>query len=199
MEQYSQQTQPTQQPTLPPGYTTPPVPRTFDSGRTLSLVRELSPKEPLQDVMENLKGKIWDSKIHKYIEIEGAKPLMNDEGRDVFFHYATSMINQIVTMSNYTNDYTRLHKIVMMVIKDATIDFHINWRDYEISRKTKITLITSKLMVLGLSAMYHAIGAGDRKASTSNISETISTLSRPENINLEQQKRRGMIQRMLGR
>lgn len=197
MEPYSQQNPQTQQ--LPQGYTTPPVQRIYGSGPTYSLVKELSPKEPLQDVMENLKGKLWDSRLHVYVKIEGADPLMNDEGRDVFFHFATSMISQINTMSNWTNDYTRIHKIVMMVIRDASINFHLNWRDYKIKRKTQITLVTSKLMILGLSAMYHALGAGDRKASTSNISETINTLSRPETENQEQQKRRGILTRMMGR
>ncbi len=197
MEQYSQQ--PTQGQTLPQGYTTPPVQRTYGNGATYSLVRELSPKEPLQDVMENLRGKLWDSKLQTYIDIDGATPLMNDEGRDVFFHFATSMISQINTMSNWTNDYTRIHKIVMMIVRDASIHFHLNWRDYKIKRKTQITIITSKLMILGLSAMYHALGAGDRKAATSNISENISTLSRPDNGNQEQQKRRGILGRMMSR
>ncbi len=197
MEQYSQQAPQNQ--ALPQGYTTPPVQRVYGSGATYSLVKELSPKEPLQDVMENLNGKLWDSRLNAYVEIDGATPLMNDEGRDVFFHFATSMISQINTMSNWTTDYTRIHKIVMMVVRDASIHFHLNWRDYEITRKTKITLITSKLMILGLSAMYHALGAGDRKASTSNISENISTLSRPDNMNQEQQKRRGILGRMMGR
>ena len=196
---YSQQNPQYQQTGLPQGYTTPPVQRVYGTGATYSLVKELSPKEPLQDVMENLRGKLWDSKLQTYVEIQGATPLMNDEGRDVFFHFATSMISQINTMSNWTNDYKRIHKIVMMIVRDASIHFHLNWRDYKISRKTKITLITSKLRTLGLSAMYHALGAGDRKASTSNISENISTLSRPDSMSQEQQKRKGFLARMVSR
>ncbi len=199
MESYSQQNPQYQQTELPQGCITPPVQRFYGTGATYSLVKELSPKEPLQDVMENLKGKIWDSRLQTYVQIQGATPLMNDEGRDVFFHFATTMISQINTMSNWTNDYTRIHKITMMVIRGASIDFHLNWRDYGISRKTKITLITSKLMVLGLSAMYHALGAGDRKAATSNISENINTLSRPDSGNQEQEKRRGVLGGMFRR
>lgn len=111
-----------------------------------------------------------------------------------FFHHATSLINQINTMSNYTTDYTKIHLIVRMAIKHAIADFHINWRDYGINRKTNITLITDKLMVLGLSAFYHALGAGDRKASTSHISESINTLNRLDTMeNQQQQKRVGGI------
>ncbi len=185
---------------LPNSYTTPPVMRSFGGMSGFSLVKELSPREPLYDIMENLRGNIWDTKLQKYIEVKGAKPLMNDEGIDIFFHHATSVINQINTMSNYTTDYTKIHLIVRMVIKHAICDFHINWKDYGISRKTNITVITDKLMILGLSAFYHALGAGDRKASTSHISESINTLNRPESLEAQQQQKRGgMLARMLGR
>ncbi len=185
---------------LPTSYTTPPVLRSYGMGSGFSLVKELSPKEPLYDIMENLRGRIWDNRVQKYVLIEGATPLLNDEGIDIFFQHATSIINQINTMSNFTNDYLKIHLIIRMVIKHAVADFHINWRDYGIKRKTNITLITDKLMVLGLSAFYHALGAGDRKASTSNISESINTLNRQDTLeNQQQQKRGGMMARMLGR
>ena len=144
---------------LPTSYTTPPVLRSYGMGSGFSLVKELSPKEPLYDIMENLRGRIWDNRVQKYVLIEGATPLLNDEGIDIFFQHATSIINQINTMSNFTNDYLKIHLIIRMVIKHAVADFHINWRDYGIKRKTNITLITDKLMVLGLSAFYHALGA----------------------------------------
>ena len=185
---------------LSTSYTTPPVLRSYGGMSGFSLVKELSPKEPLYDIMENLRGKIYDNRLQKYIEVEGATPLMNDEGIDIFFHHATSVINQINTMSNYTTDYNKIHLIVRMVIKHAIADFHLNWKDYGIKRKTNITVVTDKLMILGLSAFYHALGAGDRKASTSNISESINTLNRPESMeNQQQQKRVGVVARMLGR
>lgn len=185
---------------LPTSYTTPPVLRSYGIGSGFSLVKELSPKEPLYDIMENLRGKIWDNRSQKYVLVEGAEPLMNDEGIDVFFHHATTLINQINTMSNYTTDYNKIHQIVRMAIKHAICDFHINWRDYGIKRKTNITVITDKLMILGLSSFYHALGAGDRKASTSHISESINTLNRQDTMeNQQQQKRMGIVARMLGR
>lgn len=185
---------------LPTSYTTPPALRSYGGGSGFSLVKELSPREPLYDIMENLRGRIWDNRTQKYVLIEGATPLLNNEGIDIFFQHATSIINQINTMSNYTTDYLKIHLIVRMVIKHAIADFHINWRDYGISRKTNITVITDKLMILGLSAFYHALGAGDRKASTSNISESINTLNRQDSLeNQQQQKRGSMLGRMLGK
>ncbi len=185
---------------LPTSYTTPPVMRSYGMGSNFSLVKELSPREPLYDIMENLRGKIWDNRLSKYVDVPGTKPLMNDEGTDMFFHHATSMINQINTMSNYTTDYNKIHLIIRMVIKHAIADFYLNWRDFGITKKTKISVITDKLMILGLSSFYHALGAGDRKAATSHISESINTLNRPESLEAQQQQKRGsMLGRMLGR
>lgn len=70
---------------LPTSYTTPPVLRSYGMGTNFSLVKELSPREPLYDIMENLRGKIWDNRTQKYVVVEESKPLMNDEGIDVFF------------------------------------------------------------------------------------------------------------------
>ncbi len=183
-------------PNLATSYTTPPS-RAYEQPRSFSIIGELSPKESLHDIMQHLRGKMWDPILKRYVEVEGANKLMNEEGIDMFFHHATTLLNQIVTMSNYTTDYDRIHKIVRMLLKEATVDFHLHWKEYGINRKTKISIITSKLMILGLSALYHALGAGDRKAGTSNISESINTLNRPEQSSIQEQKRRGIFQRML--
>ena len=109
---------------IPTAYTTPAMSGILETGRSASLIRELNPREDLHDVMEQLKGRIWDIRLQKYIVMEGVKPILNEEGRDMFFHFATCMINAIVTMSNYTNDYFRIHGLVRMVIKDASINFN---------------------------------------------------------------------------
>jgi hypothetical protein len=80
-----------------------------------------------------------------------------------------------------------------MTIKKATIHFHLHWQDYGISKKTKINILKDKLLILGLSSFYKALGAGDRKAGTSNISENISTLMRPDIPTSEQQRRNGFM------
>jgi len=56
-------------------------------------------------------------------------------------------------------------------------------------KKTQINVLTTKLMCVGLSALYKALGAGDRKAATSHISESLSTVSRP--MTQEQQRQGG--------
>lgn len=182
------------------GKVTPPLDYGRQDYKGISLIRELSPQPNLQEVMQWLQGRMYNSQTNKWEKVEGAKPLMNEEGRDVFFHYATTLLSSVVTMSNYTNDYKRIHAIMKMIIKDASIHFHLNYEDYGINKKEKITLITNKLLVLGLSAFYKAIGAGDRKAATSNISETISTLMRPVlPESPAETKRRGMLRRLMGR
>lgn len=163
----------------------------------ISLVKELSPQEHLVEIMNWLQGKIWDKKKGAYVKIEGAEKFMNDDGIDMFWHYATSIISPIVTMSNYTKDVQQIHKLVMMNVKDAIIHFHLHYKDYGIMKKTKIRVLTNKLTTLGLSAFYKALGAGDRKAATSNITESINTLSRSDFFQ-GQQPKRSIFGRMLG-
>ena len=162
--------------------------------KSISLVKELSPQDHLIELMNWLQGKVYDKRTRAYINIEGAKPFMNKDGIDMFWHYATSIISPIVTMSNYQSNIAQIHKLVMMNVKDAIIHFHLHYRDYGINKKTKIKVLTNKLTTLGLSAFYKALGAGDRKAATSNISESINTLTRPNAP--DQQQRRGFISRM---
>jgi len=163
---------------IPDEFSTPPRQNQLPEGRSISIIKELSPQEPLVEQMAWLEGKIWDINKRKFVIIEGTTPFMNQAGRDMFFQFATAILSPIVTMSNYRDDTRIIHALVMMMVKKASIHFHLHWKDYEIQRKTQINVITDKLMVLGLSALYKALGAGDRKAATSNISESINTMNR---------------------
>lgn len=185
---------------IPENYSTPPLNFGGHQQSSISLVKELSPQQTLRDIMEELKGKLWDERLNKYVIVEGVSPLMNAEGRDIFFHFANASINNIVTMSNYTKDYDKIHKIVLMQCKKASIHFHIHWQDYGITRKTKINIITDKLMILALSCFYKAIGAGDRSAATRNISESINTMMRQDNMEPNRTApQRNIFGRMAGR
>jgi len=179
---------------VPSEFPTPP--KQHDKQETTSLVQQLSPQKHLREIMMWLNGKLYNEETGEYEEIEGAKPFMNKEGNDMFFHYATSIISPIVTMSNYRADTKMIHKLVLMNIKDAIIHFHLHYQDYGITRKTKIRILTNKLTTLGLSAFYKALGGGDRKASTSNISESINTLSRQGFNNEQPIKSSGVFSKM---
>ena len=181
---------------IPSAYSTPPINYQVPDARSASLIRELSPTEHLLGIMQELMGKVFDKSKGKYIEIEGVQPLMNMEGINMFYHFATSAINPIVTMSNYTRDYRKIHQLVKMQVWKASRHFHLHYKDYGINRKTKITIITDKLMILVLSCYYKALGAGDRKAATSHISESINTMVRPPTEESPQVKRKGIVQKM---
>lgn len=159
-------------------YETPWKERTREPEFRISLVKELSPQEHIREQIAWLNGEIWNEDERKFVKLEGIKPFMNEEGVEMYFQFATTVLSPIVTMSNYKNDEKKIHSIINMVIKDASIHFHLHWKDYGISRKTKIKVLIDKLMILGLSAMYKAIGAGDRAAATRNISESISNIQR---------------------
>ena len=163
-----------------------------DEQYRVSLVKELSPQEHLKEQIAWLQGKLWDSEEKDFIEIPGMKPFMNQEGIDMFFQYATAVLSPVVTMSNYRTDEKRIHAIISMMVKDASIHFHLHWRDYEISQKTKIHVLIDKLLILGLSAMYKALAGGDRKAATSHISESISNIQRTGFPEQQGQQRKGV-------
>lgn len=184
---------------IPAGFSTPPIQFPTDTTRSSSLIKELSPTEHLMGIMQELMGKVFDKQRNKYVEIEGVQPLMNMEGINMFYHFATSVINPIVTMSNYTGDYTKIHQLVMMQVKKASIHFHLHYKDYGINRKSKINVITDKLMILALSCYYKALGAGDRKAATSHISESISRIDRPPSEESSQVKRKSMVQKIFSK
>jgi len=175
---------------IPENYATPPKEAHQNQEYRISLVKELSPQEHLREQIAWLEGKLWDDKEKRFIKIEGMMPFMNQEGRDMYFQYATAVLSPIVTMSNYRADDKKIHQLMGMVIKNASIHFHLHWRDYGITRKTKIKVLVDKLLILGLSAMYKALGAGDRKAATSNISESISNITRSMPENPQQGKQR---------
>lgn len=178
---------------IPANYETPPKGNQANQEYRVSLVKELSPQEHLREQIAWLEGKLWNDTEKKFSKVEGMTPFMNQEGRDMYFQYATSILSPIVTMSNYRTDDKMIHNLINMVVRNASIHFHLHWKDYGISRKTKIKVLVDKLMILGLSAMYKALIAGDRKAATSNISESISNIQRMGfQDNQPQQQRRGM-------
>jgi len=174
---------------IPDEYSTPPLGGVGNDKIGFSLVKELSPQEHLKEEMAWLQGKVWNSKTKSFEKVPGVSEFMNQDGRDMFFQYLTAVLNPIVTMSNYRADLKIIHNMVMMIVRDASIHFHLHWKDYNIKKKTQINVLTTKLMCVGLSALYKALGAGDRKAATSHISESLSTVSRP--MTQEQQRQGG--------
>lgn len=183
---------------LDENYSTPPVFPYGKEEKGASLLKELSPQESIRDMVENFRGKIWDSNQKKYVEIKGMKPFMNDEGIESFFHYSTAILSPVVTMSNYAKNYKMIHRLMLVQMKKAIKHFYLHYEDYEIKSKTRVNIVTSKLLILGLSAFYKAIGAGDRTAATANISETISRMSRMGDDS-QQQKPKSIIERMFRR
>lgn len=185
---------------ISPDYVTPPmIPPRYEE-RNASIIEKLDPNKNLHEMMQQMEGKIWDSTSNEYVKVDGAEPLMNAEGRDAFFHFATAILSSIVTMSNYGSDEQFINRMLRYHMKKADIHFHLHWKDYGINRKTKIGIVLSKLLILGNAAFRKAIGAGDRRAATSHISENISTYLRSGMAQQEKEaEKRGMLRRILGR
>jgi len=171
---------------IPEDYSTPPQANYLSQEKSASIIKQLSPQDHLKEQIAWLQGKLWDEKTQGFKEMEGIKPFMNQEGIEMFFQYATSLLSPVVTFSNYRTDTPLIHRMILSLTNDATVHFHLHWKDYEIRRKTQINVLKNKLLILGLSALYKAIGAGDRNASTRNISENINTMMRNFNSNAPQ-------------
>ena len=169
--------EPTSYQDIPEEYATPSF-QEVNEEKSVSIIKQLSPQEHLKEQIAWLEGKVWDEQRRAFVEIPGVKPFMNQEGRDMFFQYATAVLSPIVTFSNFKNETSLIHRLVSAQINDATIHFHLHWNDYEIRRKTQIKVLISKLRTLGLAAFYKALGAGDRNAGTRNIHENISSIMR---------------------
>lgn len=144
------------------------------------ILKELSPDKKVIHLVKELQGKVWDGSKNKYVTIEGSKPIMNEKGINAFIHQATTVLNPIVTMSNYRKETDLIYRLVMMQVREASKHFHLNWQRYEMSGKHMAKVVVDKLMILGLSAYFKALGAGDRKAGTQNISESFQTLQKGE-------------------
>ena len=168
--------------------------------KAVSLVHELSPDSYILDMIHELNGEI-KNREGEYVKIKGIQPLMNEEGITLFFHLATSALNQITTYSNYRDDTKLIYRLVKKVLKDATSRFFFYRKELGIENKAHISIILDKLQGVVLSAYFKALGAGDRKAATSNITENISTFSRMGmGQELRPQARQGgFISKMLGR
>ena len=163
---------------IPEELATPPMNFGQEQDRSASIIRQLSPQEHLQEQVAWLRGEVWDKKTSSFRKVDGINPFMNEEGIEMFFQYATSILSPIVTFSNYQANKEVIHRIILSVTNNATVHFHLHWKDYGIRRKTQINVLKNKLLILGLSAFYKALGAGDRNAGTRNISENISTMMR---------------------
>lgn len=175
-------------------YDSPPITYSTEDNKS-GVIEQLNPKKEIDTLIKHLQGYVKNERTGKFEKVEGVNPLLNSEGIEVFYHYATSILSPIVTMSNYGNNYEMIHKMMNSIVKDASLHFHLYYKDYGINRKSKIKLVKYKLLFLGISAFYKAIGAGDRKAGTSNIHETVQRMmkenSMQDSVNQSKRKRFG--------
>ncbi len=186
---------------VPLSHQTPPLPTQRPDFQSMSLVKELSPQQYILRLIQELRGLVYDPKTEKYEKVSGVIPLMNEKGITLFFHLATSSVNEITTFSNYRDDMDLIYKLMRKYIKDAVTRFHFYYKDFGITDKSHVAIIIDKLQGVMLSAYFKALGAGDRKAATSNVSENISRIARDqqEEQTYGVQRKSGFFGRMFGK
>jgi hypothetical protein len=149
----------------------------------IGVIRELSPKKVKEQVMMELKGFYYDFEQKKYVAT-GEKPMMNNLGIQKFIN-ALSAITDTVTFSNYTIE--QVNPFVLFIMESVIPTIYINYKEYGITNKSDLPVLTSKLFVLTSAAFQKAVGAGDRGVIGRTISENIVSRAGqfPQNINTE--------------
>ena len=136
----------------------------------VGLVKELSPAEEINKIMDEFRGIIKDESGK---EINKIVPIMNELGISRFYHIVTSTANSITTFSNYRTDDKLIYRITNKFIKDGWMEFGLNLKEKDIAHLGVSRIIMNRAASLILSALFKALGAGDRGAATKAVQETI--------------------------
>ncbi len=188
---------------IPASWETPPQVMPRDEDKTIGIIESLSSNKSLINLIYEFRGKVYDKKLAKYISIEGIKPMMNEEGTTMVFNFVRSAVDDINTYSNFRTDIRLIYRLMRKLLRDIIYRLHYYYKDYGIKRKSEIVIIIDRIQGILLAAYFKALGAGDRRAATSNISETISRLQRemsePGMTKEDEKKRGGMLSRWLNR
>lgn len=163
----------------------------------VGLVKELSPVPALINAISELRGEIKDPTTKKIVK--QVKPIMNEEGISVFFHSVTSAANDINTMSNYRADDKLIYRLMLKWVSDVVYEFYYNRKKYEIAEESLCSLVVNKAVGLMLPAFFKALGAGDRRAATAAVSESIQRLMKEQSGGIPEvptSKRKGFLSRI---
>lgn len=140
-----------------------------DESPEIGVIRELSPKKVKEQIRMELKGFYYDFEKKQYVP-SGEAPMMNDLGIQKFIH-SLSAVTDTVTFSNFTIE--QVNPMVMFIMESVIPTIYINYKEYGITNKSDLPVLTSKLFVLTTAAFQKAIGAGDRGVIGRTISENI--------------------------
>jgi hypothetical protein len=151
----------------------------------IGVIRELSPKKVKEQIRMELKGYSYDYEEKKYIKIEGEVPMMNELGIQKYIS-CLSAVTDTVTFSNYTLEDAKAHTLFVMESVIPTL--YINYKDYGITSKCDLPVLTSKLFNLTYAAFMKAVGAGDRGVIGRTIQESIMTRAGQQQFQQPQQK-----------
>jgi len=162
--------------TLPEGYADGEIPlppiQEKEEPPEIGIIRELSPKKVLEQLRMNLKGWFWDYDKGAYIKIEGFRPMMNDKGIAKYLSIMSSVITDLVTFGNYSDE--EIHPLTQYVCDKAIPTIHINYKEYGIQEKSDLQIIDIQIFNLTLAAFKKAMGAGDRNVIRGTVSENIA-------------------------
>lgn len=159
----------------------------------IGVIRELSPKKVKEQIRMELKGYAYDYEEKIYKKIEGEVPMMNELGIQKYIS-ALSAVTDTVTFSNYTIEDAKAH--TLFIIESVIPSIYVNYKEYGITSKCDLPVLTSKLFILTYSALMKAVGAGDRGVIGRTIQETINSRTGQFPMQQNLQERRGIFSKI---
>lgn len=151
-------------------YPAPPE-KKQDELAEVGMIKELDPKKVKDEIKMNLKGYEYDTQNEKWIKER--EPLMNEDGINKYMTILSSVINSLLTFSNYKPD--EINTYVDYVCSNTIPVIYINYKEYGIKHKSDLNLIETQLFNLTMAAFKKAMGAGDRNLIRGTVTESMAT------------------------
>lgn len=153
------------------------VPRQDDY--EIGLVRELNPRKITENIEKYLRGEVWDDEKQKFVK--KFKAVFNDKGINMYMLTINGVINQIITLSNFSDEECR--RICFFVMEDIIPIIDVNYIEFGISDKMMLPSIHAMLFTMTFGALKRAMNEGDRRVIGRSITENIMTRHQPDEQN----------------
>ena len=138
---------------------------------SIGIIKELDPKNQLNLVRHYLNGEEWDDREKKYIK--SFDPVMNEKGVSKFISILAACVSSLTTFSHFRED--DISKLALYICKNAIPVIYVYYKEYGITDKSNLSILDSQLLIMTLSALRKAYGAGDRSVIGRTISESINS------------------------
>ncbi len=166
-------------------------PRNKNDDNSIGIIKALSPKNVLEQIRHQLCGEYWEEGEKKWSKIPYYEPLMNEKGIAFILRILSSHLTDVVTFSSYKEE--DIYPVVSNIMHSIIPTLYINYKDFGITNKTYLPIISNEIFVLVYSAFRKSLGAGDRGVIGRTITEEIKGVNP---MTFQNQERDGFLSRL---